>query len=184
MIWEKFHLSLLNTIYNIIVWWCNGSTRSFEVFGQGSNPCQTTKNMNIGIVSGYFNPIHYGHIEYINGAKKHSDKLIVIINSDFQRKLKGSKEFMDEDHRLKIVSNLKSVDDVIISIDKDKTQCETLKYLKSLYPKDDVSFFNSGDRQGENLVTAESQVCKDYNINEEVLVLPKIHSSSELLKKL
>ena len=52
--------------------------------------------MRIGIVSGYFNPVHYGHIEYINAAKQNCDKLIAVINSDYQRELKGSKEFMDE----------------------------------------------------------------------------------------
>ena len=62
------------------------------------------------IVSGYFNPIHKGHIEYFNNAKANGDKLIVIVNSDHQRSLKGSKEFQNEDERVFIVSNIKSVD--------------------------------------------------------------------------
>ena len=49
------------------------------------------------IVSGYFNPIHKGHIEYFNNAKAKGDKLIVIVNSDHQRALKGSKEFQKEE---------------------------------------------------------------------------------------
>ena len=140
--------------------------------------------MKIGIVSGYFNPVHYGHVEYINVSKENCDKLIAIINSDFQRELKGSKEFMDETHRAKIVLNLKSVDEVFISIDKDKTQCQTLRYLKSIYKRDHVIFFNSGDRKGANLVTSESDVCKEIGIEESILDLPKIYSSSEILKKL
>lgn len=139
--------------------------------------------MKIGIVSGYFNPLHAGHVEYINASKKECDKLIVVINSDHQRKLKGSKEFMDENHRRFIVANLRSVDDTFISIDTDKAQCQTLKYLRQLYPNDELSFFNSGDRRGENLVRAETETCKEMNINEVVLDLPKIYSSSELLQK-
>ncbi len=140
--------------------------------------------MKIGIVSGYFNPLHAGHVEYINAAKKECDKLIVIINSDYQRKLKGSKEFMDESHRSFIVNNLKSVDETFISIDQDKTQCSTLRYFRDLYPNEELKFMNSGDRKGENLVTAESNVCKELKILEIILDLPKIYSSSELLKKL
>ena len=138
----------------------------------------------IGIVSGYFNPLHHGHVEYINAAKENCDYLIAVINSDFQRELKGTKEFMDENHRSKIIFNLKSVDDVFISIDKDKTQCETLRYLKNIFKENTVMFFNSGDRKGSNLVTSESETCKEMNIKEIVLDLPKIYSSSELLKKL
>ena len=61
------------------------------------------------IVSGYFNPIHKGHLEYFNIAKENADKLFVIVNNDNQRKLKGSKEFQDEDERMFIVSNIKAV---------------------------------------------------------------------------
>ena len=140
--------------------------------------------MRIGIVSGYFNPVHYGHIEYINSAKENCDMLIAVINSDYQRELKGTKEFMDENHRSRIIFNLKSVDDVFISVDKDKTQCQTLRHLKNKYKQDHLIFFNSGDRKGSNLVTAESDVCKEIGIEESILELPKIYSSSELLKKL
>ena len=62
------------------------------------------------IVSGYFNPIHKGHIEYFNNAKALADELFVIVNNDQQRALKGSKEFQQEQERVFIISNIKSED--------------------------------------------------------------------------
>ena len=82
------------------------------------------------IVSGYFNPLHRGHLELFEKAKTKGDKLWVIINNEVQRKLKGSKAFMEEDERAIIVKALGIVDKTLISIDKDKTQCDTLSYLK------------------------------------------------------
>ena len=37
------------------------------------------------IVSGYFNPLHKGHIEYFHNAKQYAEYLIVIVNNDYQR---------------------------------------------------------------------------------------------------
>ena len=59
------------------------------------------------IVSGYFNPVHKGHLELFQKSKEKGDFLIVIINSDLQRKLKGSKIFQDENERLSIISSIK-----------------------------------------------------------------------------
>ena len=81
------------------------------------------------VVSGYFNPLHKGHLELFEKAKAAGDQLWVIVNSDFQRGLKGSKEFMDQDERHLIVSAIGIIDKAIVSIDKDKTQCATLADL-------------------------------------------------------
>ncbi len=78
------------------------------------------------IVSGYFNPLHKGHLELFEKAKAAGNELWVIVNSDLQRKLKGSKEFMNENERLLIVNAIGIVDKAHISVDKDKTQCATL----------------------------------------------------------
>ena len=81
------------------------------------------------IVSGYFNPIHKGHIEYFNNAKALADELFVIVNNDHQRALKGSKEFQQAAERVFIVSSIKSVDHSILSIGDDKTVCKTIEKI-------------------------------------------------------
>ncbi len=135
------------------------------------------------IVSGYFNPIHKGHIEYFNNAKANGDKLIVIVNSDHQRALKGSKEFQKEDERLFIVSNIKSVDQVFLSIDQDRTVCATIKYIFEKYSAEyDIAFANGGDQNNKSI--PEVPICSELGIELIDGLGSKIQSSSWLLKNL
>lgn len=134
------------------------------------------------IVSGYFNPIHKGHLEYFNNAKALADELFVIVNNDVQRGLKGSKEFQKEDERLIIVENIKAVDKAMISIDKDRTVCASIAYLHKTYGDDyDLAFANGGDQ--DNTSIPEAPVCKELNVQLIDGLGDKIQSSSWLLKK-
>ena len=134
------------------------------------------------IVSGYFNPVHKGHLELFNKAKEQGDELWVIVNSDLQRELKGSKAFMDEDERLIIVKAIGIVDKTLVSIDKDKTQCETLRFLAKEYGADyDLFFANGGDQNNDSI--PEVPICKKLQIEFIDGLGDKIQSSSWLLKK-
>jgi D-beta-D-heptose 7-phosphate kinase/D-beta-D-heptose 1-phosphate adenosyltransferase len=134
------------------------------------------------IVSGYFNPLHKGHLELFHRAKGHGHKLFVIVNSDHQRELKGSKEFQDEIERLMIIRNLRVVDNSMISIDKDKTQCATLKYLSDIYGGEyRLAFANGGDQNNDTI--PETYVCMDNEIELIDGLGAKVQSSSWLLNK-
>jgi cytidyltransferase-like protein len=134
------------------------------------------------IVSGYFNPIHKGHVEYFNNAKAEGEKLIVIVNSDHQRALKGSKEFQNEDERVFIVSNIKSVDKVFLSIDQDRTVCETIRLIhQQLFTDFELAFANGGDQNNDTI--PEKPICEDLGIELIDKLGGKIQSSSWLLKK-
>ena len=128
--------------------------------------------MKVVAISGYFDPIHVGHLEYINMAKKLGDKLVVIVNNNYQCELKKGKPFMDEKDRVTIVSTLKNVDEVFLSIDKDKTVCASLEKIKP-----DI-FANGGDRK--NYEIPESVICKKYDIKIIDGLGEKIRSSSDL----
>ena len=135
------------------------------------------------IVSGYFNPIHKGHIEYFNNAKALSDELFVIVNNDFQRELKGSKEFQKEEERLFIVENMKAVDKAIISIDKDRTVCESIKKIHSDFGDEyELAFANGGDQNNDSI--PESPICNELKVNLIDGLGDKVQSSSWLLKKI
>ena len=133
------------------------------------------------IVSGYFNPLHKGHLEYFNNAKALCDELFVIVNNDHQRELKGSKPFQDEQERLLIVSNIKAVDKAVLSVDKDRTVCESIRMLFERYGEDyDLAFANGGDQDNETI--PEIPVCKELVVELIDGLGDKIQSSSWLLK--
>ncbi len=134
------------------------------------------------IVSGYFNPLHKGHIEYFHFAKSLGDKLIVIVNNDIQRNLKGSEEFMMEDERCLIVKELSIVNEVFLSIDKDRTVIQSLKQIHKNYSKEYSLFFANGGDQNNNSIP-ENNVCQKLGINLIDGMGNKIQSSSWLLKK-
>ena len=135
------------------------------------------------IVSGYFNPIHKGHLEYINNAKAMADELFVIVNNDHQRALKGSKEFQSEEERVIIVSNIKAVDQAILSVDEDRTVCATLEKIANEYGHDyDLAFANGGDQNNDTI--PERPICEKMGIALIDGLGDKIQSSSWLLKKL
>ena len=134
------------------------------------------------IVSGYFNPLHKGHLEYFSMAKSHGEKLIVIVNNDFQRKLKGSNEFMLKDERLLIIQALNITDFVFLSIDKDRTVRESLEEIYNRYSKSFELFFANGGDQ-DNKTIPEAGICKKLDIKLIDNLGEKIQSSSWLLKK-
>jgi D-beta-D-heptose 7-phosphate kinase/D-beta-D-heptose 1-phosphate adenosyltransferase len=123
--------------------------------------------------SGYFDPLHVGHIECFEQAKALGDWLVVIINNDYQAYLKKGKSFMPEQDRFKIISSLKCVDEVIISIDKDKSCCESLRLVNP-----DI-FAKGGDRFANEV--PEKIVCDELNIKIVDNLGEKIRSSSELI---
>ena len=134
------------------------------------------------IVSGYFNPIHKGHLEYFINAKAQGDLLFVIVNSDHQRALKGSKEFQQEDERLFIVQHIKEVDHALISIDQDRTVCKTIEKIALDFGATyDLSFANGGDQNNNTI--PERSICDQMGINLVDGLGDKIQSSSWLLKK-
>ena len=108
--------------------------------------------MKIIIVSGGFDPIHSGHIEYFKAAKKHGDKLVVALNSDQWLENKKGKFFMPFNERKAIIESIGFVDEVIDFKDDEIGSCiNALEEAKNLYPSDQLFFANGGDRNDGNI---------------------------------
>ena len=136
--------------------------------------------MKIVVVSGGFDPIHSGHIAYLEEAKKLGDKLIVALNSDDWLIKKKGKFFMPFAEREIILKNLKPVDDVISFEDDELGSCkDALNKTKLKYPDEEILFCNGGDRNKENI--PEMKV-SDVTFHFEVGGKDKKNSSSWILK--
>jgi D-beta-D-heptose 7-phosphate kinase/D-beta-D-heptose 1-phosphate adenosyltransferase len=133
----------------------------------------------IVLTSGYFNPLHVGHLECLEKAKQLGDKLIVIVNNDEQVKLKGSVPFMNQEDRLKVINSLKYVDDVFLSIDKDKSVCKSIEELVKRNEGNDFIFAKGGDRIIGNI--PEKGICERLNVKIIDGLGEKIRASSDLI---
>lgn len=128
--------------------------------------------MKVIVISGYFNPLHTGHLDYIDQARSLGDMLIVIVNNDGQVKIKGSRPFLKQEDRLRIVSSLKNVDLAIIAVDTDATVASSLQELWRQNQRQPIDakktmdnsmiFANGGDRKRGN--TPEEDFCKSVGI--------------------
>jgi len=143
----------------------------------------------IAITSGYFNPMHVGHINLFREAKKIGDALVVIVNNDEQVKLKGSVPFMTENERLEVIKDIKHVDDVFLSIDsyREGSHVPISKSLEAIslkYPDAELFFAKGGDRNSDNIPESESKICGQLGIKVVNGVGGgKVQSSSWLIKK-
>ncbi len=140
------------------------------------NYLQSLKNKKkIVATSGYFDPIHHGHVELFKLSKQLGDHLIVIINNDNQTMQKKGYCFMPAEDKAKIIAEFTCVDNIFISIDEDQSQCKTLEYLKPhIYAK-------GGDRYIYEI--PETPICRMHGIEIIDGVGAKVESSSDLIKK-
>jgi cytidyltransferase-like protein len=123
-------------------------------------PAQPTQ---ISIVSGYFNPLHVGHLDMMEAARALTGYLVVIVNNDDQQVLKKGKVIQVLGHRLRIVRALRVTDDAIGAVDHDATVRETLRLVRERYPDATLVFANGGDRSQRSAV-AEAEVCEELGI--------------------
>jgi glycerol-3-phosphate cytidylyltransferase/D-beta-D-heptose 7-phosphate kinase/D-beta-D-heptose 1-phosphate adenosyltransferase len=147
------------------------------------------------IVSGFFNPLHGGHLDLIEAAKARGDYLIVIVNNDIHQMTKKGKIILDEENRARLVGALRPVDEVIIGIDpEDPTwpSTKSLELIANKYPDDELIFCNGGDdRSGaEEIPGPEAEMCRKrgiqmvFGVGTEIRGLVKPDSSSRINKAL
>lgn len=149
------------------------STNAAKIYNKFFNQSNNMKKKIIVAVSGYFNPLHVGHLEMIEKAKKLGDCLVVIVNNDHQVRLKGSVPFLNQADRVKIIKAIKWVDKVFLSIDKDKSVCKSLLKVKPHI------FANGGDRHQGNI--PEVDICRRLKTEMVDGLGGKIRSSSALI---
>ncbi len=115
------------------------------------------------IVSGYFSPLHVGHLDMIEAAAALGDKLVVIVNNNEQQIAKKGKLIIDQSDRLRLVEALRVVDEAIIAVDDDRTVSASLQAVAESHPDHDLIFANGGDRRPE--FVPESEVCRQHGID-------------------
>jgi cytidyltransferase-like protein len=137
--------------------------------------------MKIVLATGGFDPIHSGHIHYLNHADHLGDMLIVGLNSDAWLERKKGRAFMHWYDRMVILDNLHMVDNVIAFDDSNGTSIDAIRKVKEKYPNDEIIFVNGGDRTADNIpemTLQDPQLSFVFGVGGNT----KTISSSQLLK--
>ncbi len=137
------------------------------------------------VVSGYFNPLHIGHLRMLEAARELGDEVVVIVNNDRQQVLKKGKVILPEDERVAVVAAIRHVDRVVPAVDVDGTVRATLRQIAAEYAGKHIIFANGGDRESEKVVP-ETEVCEEYGIDMifDLGGSEKVQSSSTILAAL
>lgn len=142
-------------------------------------------NTKVAVISGYFDPIHQGHIEYARLAKEYvgdAGKVICIVNNEYQAGLKKGYSFVPQEDRVAIMSAIKYIDEVILSIDTDRTVCKTLELLCNRDTLKPTHFLNGGDVTADKKCP-EEPVCQVHSVELVYGFGDKIQSSSWIIAK-
>jgi cytidyltransferase-like protein len=146
-----------------------------------SDSTASSAALRISIVSGYFNPLHVGHIRMMKAAAELAERLVVIVNNDEQQMMKKGRIITPLDDRLEIVRALRIVDEAVPAIDEDATVKQTLASLRERYPSASLTFANGGDRSATSVI-AEAELCEALGIGLQLGVggTEKADSSSRI----
>ncbi|MFI7118533.1 adenylyltransferase/cytidyltransferase family protein [Amycolatopsis sp. NPDC049868] len=115
----------------------------------------TARPAKASIVSGYFNPLHQGHLDLFEAAQARSGYLIVIVNNDHQQVLKKGRVIQVEDVRARIVRALRIVDDVYVAVEQGPGINESFDLIRAAYPDTELEFCNGGDRRNVDELPAD-----------------------------
>lgn len=139
------------------------------------------RRVDVVLVTGGFDPLHSGHIEYFKAARQLGDKLVVGVNSDAWLARKKGQSFMSIVDRASIIESLRMVDHCILFDDTDNSSIEAIKNIRKLYPSSHIIFANGGDRNENNIPEMNH---KDENLSFVFGVggVDKKNSSSWLLE--
>lgn len=133
------------------------------------------------IVSGYFNPIHLGHVRMLEAASQLGDKVVVVVNNDRQQLLKKGKIIMREEERQEVVQAIRFVDEALVAVDDDPTIMKTLAKIARAHDDSKIIFANGGDRASV-VDVPETAICARYGIEMRFGVggTDKLNSSSNI----
>jgi len=121
--------------------------------------------MKLVIVSGFFNPLHGGHLDMIEAAAKLGDRLLVVVNNDKQQMVKKGKIILPQENRYRLMTALRGVDEVMLALDEDSSVTETLRIIARTHPYDELIFANGGDRVDPDAIPGpEAELCQKEGI--------------------